>query len=175
MSWNEQQASWTDERVDLLKKLWADGLSASQIAAELGGVTRNGVIGKVRRLNLSGRVKQPCRPRPRPARTSGATFHRPSVRSLFNTSIAPPGMKAEPDVETEIVIPFEQRKTLMQLTDKSCHWPVGDPANVDFFFCGGESYGDLPYCAFHCRVAHQPARQRQNGRSSRIRHGGAWA
>ena len=65
--------SWTDERVELLKKLWADGLSASQIAAELGGITRNAVIGKVHRLGLSGRAKSPSSsaPRPRKARSSG--------------------------------------------------------------------------------------------------------
>ena len=62
--------TWTDERVELLKKLWADGLSASQIAAELGGITRNAVIGKVHRLGLSGRAKSPssAAPRPRKAR-----------------------------------------------------------------------------------------------------------
>src|SRR5690606_32515155 len=82
--------SWTDERVELLKKLWSDGLSASQIAAELGGITRNAVIGKVHRLGLSGRAKSPSSstPRPRKARSSGHMIRvqRPQVRG--NTALA---------------------------------------------------------------------------------------
>ena len=82
--------SWTDERVELLKKLWADGLSASQIAAELGGITRNAVIGKVHRLGLSGRAKSPssAAPRPRKARshTHMMRVSRPSMRG--NTALA---------------------------------------------------------------------------------------
>ena len=58
-------------------------------------------------------------------------------------------------------IPQEQRKTLLQLSEKACHWPVGDPSTPDFFFCGGESANDQPYCAFHCRVAFQPASDRR--------------
>src|SRR5246127_5607992 len=79
----EYPMGWTDERVELLKKLWADGLSASQIAAELGGITRNAVIGKVHRLGLSGRAKSPssAAPRPRKARSSGMMrVPRPAMR-----------------------------------------------------------------------------------------------
>ena len=110
---------WTDERVELLKKLWADGLSASQIAAELGGITRNAVIGKVHRLGLSGRAKSPSStaPRPRKARSSGHMMRvpRPSMRG--NTALA-----YDYDVEPEpelLEIPVEQRKTLLQLTEKT--------------------------------------------------------
>ena len=109
---------WTDERVELLKKLWADGLSASQIAAELGGITRNAVIGKVHRLGLSGRAKSPSStaPRPRKARSSGHMMRvpRPSMRG--NTALAY-DYDAEPEPEL-IEIPLEQRKTLLQLTEK---------------------------------------------------------
>jgi GcrA cell cycle regulator len=168
--------AWNDERTELLKALWADGLSASQIAAELGGVTRNSVIGKVHRLHLTGRIKRVLNPRaPRPARSSTSTFRRPTIRGLFNTINGPAGIKAEPVDETEIVIPFAQRKTLMQLTDKTCHWPVGDPANPDFFYCGGETYGDLSYCAFHCRVAHQPSRDHHSAKAPYRALGGAAA
>lgn len=168
--------SWTEQRVEDLKRLWADGLSASQIAAELGSVTRNGVIGKIHRLNLQGRIKRAPRPRaPRQARLSASSFRRPSIHSLFNTAITPTGMTAEPVVETEIVIPFAQRKTLMQLNDKTCHWPVGDPASPDFFYCGGETYADLSYCVFHCRVAHQPARDRRKVTAPYRARGGAAA
>ena len=129
--------SWTDERVELLKKLWADGLSASQIAAELGGVTRNAVIGKVHRLGLSGRAKSPSSsaPRPRKARSSGHMMRVPRASMRGNTALA-----YDYDVEPEpelIEIPLEQRKTLLQLNEKTCHWPVGDPGSSDFFFCGG--------------------------------------
>src|SRR3954464_10249800 len=91
--------SWTDERVELLKKLWADGLSASQIAAELGGVTRNAVIGKVHRLGLAGRAKSPSSAAPRPRKPRAAHMlrvPRPSIRG--NTAL----MQAyEFDIEAE--------------------------------------------------------------------------
>jgi GcrA cell cycle regulator len=152
---------WTDERVELLKKLWADGLSASQIAAELGGITRNAVIGKVHRLGLSGRAKSPSSsaPRPRKARSSGHMLRvqRPQMRG--NTALAY-DYQEEPEPEL-IEIPIEQRKTLLQLTEKTCHWPVGDPGSTEFFFCGGESAEDKPYCTFHSRVAFQPASDRR--------------
>jgi GcrA cell cycle regulator len=158
--------SWTDERVELLKKLWADGLSASQIAAELGGVTRNAVIGKVHRLGLSGRAKSPSSssPRPRKARSSGTLrVSRPSMRG--NTALA-----YDYDVEPEselIEIPIEQRKTLLQLTEKTCRWPIGDPGSAEFYFCGGDTVNEIPYCAYHSRVAYQPLDRRRDKRPFR--------
>jgi len=152
---------WTDERVELLKKLWSDGLSASQIAAELGGITRNAVIGKVHRLGLSGRAKSPssAAPRPRKARSSGHMLRvsRPQMRG--NTALAY-DYEAEPEPEL-VEIPVEQRKTLLQLSDKTCRWPIGDPGSPEFFFCGGEAANELPYCAYHSRVAYQPAADRR--------------
>ena len=153
--------SWTDERVALLTKLWADGLSASQIAAELGGITRNAVIGKVHRLGLSGRAKSPSSsaPRPRKARSSGHMMRVPRASMRGNTALAYDyDMEPEPEL---IEIPLEQRKTLLQLTEKTCHWPVGDPGSTEFYFCGGESANDQPYCSFHARVAYQPASDRR--------------
>src|SRR5215510_11395864 len=95
---------WTDERVELLKKLWADGLSASQIAAELGGITRNAVIGKVHRLGLSGRAKSPssAAPRPRKARAHSHILRvaRPAMRG--NTALAH-AFEYEVEVEPELV------------------------------------------------------------------------
>ena len=155
---------WTDERVELLKKLWADGLSASQIAAELGGITRNAVIGKVHRLGLSGRAKSPssAAPRPRKARSSGQMLRvsRPAIRG--NTALAYDyDLEPEPDL---LEIPVEQRKTLLQLNEHTCRWPVGDPGGSDFYFCGGETATELPYCGYHCRVAYQPASERRRDR-----------
>src|ERR1700751_5457955 len=102
--------TWTDERVETLKKLWTDGLSASQIAAELGGITRNAVIGKVHRLGLSGRAKSPSSsaPRPRKARFSGRMFCVLRAAMRGNTALAYE-YEAEPEPEL-IEIPLEQRK-----------------------------------------------------------------
>ena len=163
--------SWTDERVETLKKLWGEGLSASQIAAELGGVTRNAVIGKVHRLGLSGRAKSPssAAPRPRKPRTHGQMLRvsRPSVRG--NTALAH-AYEIEVEAEAELadnVIPMGQRRTLLELTEETCRWPIGDPGQADFFFCGGRTVSSLPYCAYHSRVAYQPANQRRDRRPFR--------
>jgi GcrA cell cycle regulator len=163
--------SWTDERVEALKKLWADGLSASQIAAELGGITRNAVIGKVHRLGLSGRAKSPSSAAPRP-RKPRATSHmlrvsRSSMRG--NTALA---HAYELDIEPEPqlidnVIPLGQRRSLLELTENTCRWPIGDPGTADFFFCGGPTITSLPYCAYHSRVAYQPANARRDRRPFR--------
>jgi GcrA cell cycle regulator len=157
--------SWTDERVELLKKLWSDGLSASQIAAELGGITRNAVIGKVHRLGLSGRAKSPSStaPRPRKPRSHSHMMRvpRPAIRG--NTALA---HAYEYDIEPvpellDNVIPIGQRRTLLELTEETCRWPIGDPGHADFFFCGGQSLSGLPYCAYHSRVAYQPPSDRR--------------
>jgi GcrA cell cycle regulator len=162
--------TWTEERVELLKKLWADGLSASQIAAELGGITRNAVIGKVHRLGLSGRAKSPssASPRPRKARQSHMLrVARPAMRG--NTALA---YAYEMDVDLdpepiENIIPIGQRRTLLQLTEATCRWPIGDPATQDFFFCGGKPVEGLPYCGYHSRVAYQPPAARRDRRPQR--------
>jgi GcrA cell cycle regulator len=158
--------SWTDERVELLKKLWADGLSASQIAGELGGITRNAVIGKVHRLGLSGRAKSPSSsaPRPRKARAPHMLrVQRPSIRG--NTALAHAyDYEAEPEPELlDNVIPIGQRRTLLQLTEDTCRWPIGDPGTPEFFFCGGQSVTSGPYCSHHSRVAYQPVNDRRRG------------
>jgi len=159
---------WTDERVELLKKLWAEGLSASQIAAELGGITRNAVIGKVHRLGLSGRAKSPstAAPRPRKPRSSGMIrVSRPAIRG--NTALAY-DYDIEPDPQPiENVIPIGQRCSLLELNDEKCHWPVGDPGQPDFYFCGGKTGTGIPYCGYHARVAYQPPAARRDRRPGR--------
>jgi GcrA cell cycle regulator len=159
--------SWTDERVELLKKLWSDGLSASQIAAELGGITRNAVIGKVHRLGLSGRAKSPSStaPRQRKARAHPHMMRvaRPSMRG--NTALAQAfdyEVEAEPEL-VDNVIPIGQRRNILELTEETCRWPIGDPGSVDFFFCGGQTVSG-PYCGFHSRIAYQPAGDRRRDR-----------
>jgi GcrA cell cycle regulator len=163
--------SWTDERVEALKKLWADGHSASQIAAELGGITRNAVIGKVHRLGLAGRAKSPtsAAPRPRKPRTGSQMLRvsRPSMRG--NTALAHAyELDAEPEPELiDNVIPLGQRRSLLELTEETCRWPIGDPGAADFFFCGGPAMTSLPYCSYHSRVAYQPANARRDRRPLR--------
>jgi GcrA cell cycle regulator len=167
---------WTDERVELLKKLWNDdGLSASQIAAEFGGITRNAVIGKVHRLGLSGRAKSPsAASRPRKPRLVSPYQRRtrPQHATRGNTALAAhamPFLEMEPEAEPEPefldnIIPIGQRCSILQLTEATCHWPVGDPASPEFFFCGGKAATGTPYCGYHSRVAYQPAQDRRRDR-----------
>ena len=160
--------NWTDERVELLKKLWADGLSASQIAAQLGGVTRNAVIGKVHRLSLSGRAK-PASSGPRPRKPRVAS-HRPTRSYIAgNTALkthavpAPRRLPAPVPIE-DIVVPIMLRVPLMALTDQMCKWPIGDPGAEDFCFCGHKNFNSLPYCEYHSRIAYQPVNDRRRDR-----------
>jgi GcrA cell cycle regulator len=154
---------WTDERVELLKKLWLDGLSASQIAKQLGGVTRNAVIGKVHRLGLSGRAapSQPSRPvfkAPRAPRPAPA----PTARRIENHAAAPapqPVFYAEEEPGSA---------TVLTLGAHMCKWPIGDPATDGFSFCGRRTDIDGPYCAQHARVAYQPQQTRKRSSASEL-------
>src|SRR5665213_2891489 len=144
---------WTDERVELLKKLWMEGFSASQIAAELGdGVTRNAVIGKVHRLKLSGRAKPAsAAPRARTAPRSGAPMIGATALKISEDlqveAYVPPQVQ-------ELFIPVEQRLSLLQLSEQTCKWPIGDPLLPEFYFCGQHSEDGKPYCDFHSRRAY---------------------
>ncbi len=176
--------SWTDERVELLKKLWMEGLSASQIANELGeGVTRNAVIGKVHRLKLSARAK-PASSAPRPRNASRASVRRAASsgvgasagikrRILHSSSVlGATALKANEDYAVdaelelaevhELFIPEAERLSLLDLNEHTCKWPIGDPLGSDFHFCGRPSKEDGPYCEFHARRAyHQVDRKRR--------------
>lgn len=165
--------SWTDERVELLKKLWMDGLSASQIAAELGGVTRNAVIGKVHRLGLSGRAKTPS--------SSGAARAKRAPRNTgFSPRPAHNGQRMLPGSHGKIAIagngagnlaeeeilkaPKPLELDLTQLSEQTCKWPIGDPATEDFHFCGHTIKDGSPYCPYHSRLAYQPVADRRRDR-----------
>jgi GcrA cell cycle regulator len=174
--------SWTEERVELLKKLWAEGLSASQIAARLSqGVTRNAVIGKVHRLNLSGRA-QPARssapraPRkPREPSHPGRTTGIPTLPSTGNAALKPmtraeanPRQMALPEPKPLRLLDLAKdgRVTILHLSDKTCKWPIGDPGSEDFCFCGHGPRAGSPYCEYHARLAYQPLQDRRNRKSA---------
>jgi GcrA cell cycle regulator len=166
-------ATWTDERVELLKKLWADGLSASQIAGELGNVTRNAVIGKVHRLGLSGRAKDkatsaaPQRPR-KAARTPSAPAPiapQPHINVVSAPiPLQPVTEESEVLAEDDMAVPASERVTIMDLRESMCRWPMGDPTKPEFRFCGARSITGLPYCTHHARIAYQPVADRKRER-----------
>ena len=166
--------AWTDDRVDLLKKLWGEGLSASQIAVRLGGVTRNAVIGKVHRLGLSGRATtsrmKSHRPRNRvpgsPKRNTKSRFTNTgnsALRALYHPDSEP---YAPP--EEEIVIPLAERKSIQTLEESHCRWPIGDPQSPGFHFCGKPKVPGLPYCEHHSRRAFQPPQARRRDRNVKV-------
>lgn len=232
--------SWTDERVETLKRMWAEGQSASQIARELGGVTRNAVIGKVHRLGLSNRVTaaeavpashapdagtvvQPSAPSaasgaPTPSTQTAAAAQTPAQPAAAapvaeQAPAAPPVVeaaatpaKADDDddddddtaIDSPVITPMRRpivpagqplppqpaaneisaealatvrevekharKLSLMELTERTCKWPVGDPATDDFWFCGLPSQTGKPYCEAHVGVAFQPMSARRDRR-----------
>ncbi len=191
--------SWTDERVETLKKMWGEGQSASQIAKELGGVTRNAVIGKVHRLGLSNRVgaapEPAAKPKAEPAQKSAdAKAAKPGpARSEQKSAPDAPAQSAAPATQgnRRPIIPAGQplppqpsageispealasvreiekkarRLTLMELTERTCKWPIGDPATEDFWFCGLATQQGKPYCDAHVGVAFQPMSSRRDRR-----------
>ena len=210
--------SWTDERVETLKKMWAEGQSASQIAKELGAVTRNAVIGKVHRLGLSNRAgpggkddedeaELPVEPiveappvvepepvvvaepaprvapapveRPAPAAAAApppqAAVQAPILPIPLRKAIIPAGQPLPPQPSANEISPealasvreVEKRAkklSLMELTERTCKWPIGDPATEDFWFCGLPSVAGKPYCEAHVGVAFQPMSARRDRR-----------
>ncbi len=218
--------SWTDERVETLKKMWAEGQSASKIAKELGGVTRNAVIGKVHRLGLSNRVgpgtpaedegtaasatataapspAAPAKPAPAPRAVAPEPAPRPAPAAPapqpvaaeptappmdsstitfsptapipLRKAIIPAGQPLPPQPSANEISPealasvreVEKRAkklTLMELTERTCKWPIGDPATEDFWFCGLPSVAGKPYCEAHVGVAFQPMSARRDRR-----------
>ena len=190
--------SWTGDRVEVLKKLWVEGQSASQIAKELGGVTRNAVIGKVHRLGLSNRATSS-------SSSKSDTKSKTSVKSMSDTKrvsnktstskvtsanspseprsnvtslrrqIIPAGQPLPPQPSANEISPEAlarvseiekkaKRISLLELTERTCKWPVGDPATEEFWFCGLPSQAGKPYCEAHVGVAFQPMSQRRDRR-----------
>lgn len=158
--------SWTDERVETLKKLWQEGHSASQIAKQLGGVTRNAVIGKVHRLGLSGRAapSQPARPLYKPARPPRAAAPAPAPQAIAprRTVITDTPVATRPaQVPALPAIEEPGTATVLTLGTKMCKWPIGDPSSDGFTFCGRRAGDGAPYCVEHARQAYQPQQKKK--------------
>lgn len=204
--------SWSDERVETLKKMWGEGQSASQIARELGGVTRNAVIGKVHRLGLSNRngagggadsadsdkpaarARGKGKPAARPVCGPGTgteaiadamcdagseppvadEVEKPAPATTGRArSIVPAGQPLPPQPSANEIDPEALAKvseiekkamklSLMELTERTCKWPVGDPATENFWFCGLPVQAGKPYCEAHVGVAFQPMSSRRD-------------
>jgi GcrA cell cycle regulator len=168
---------WTDERVTLLKKLWTDGLSASQIAKQLGGVTRNAVIGKVHRLGLAGRAapSRPIKrlvtaaPRPRPVVVAAvvaapvAPAAIPPQATVAAAAPRPAPHVAKPAKPVQRVREKGEIIGVLDLGTNMCKWPIGDPGDADFGFCGASCTAGAVYCEEHAAIAFQPHVSRRPG------------
>tara|TARA_B100000902_G_C27051223_1_gene784266 strand:- start:76 stop:570 length:495 start_codon:yes stop_codon:yes gene_type:complete len=139
--------SWNEEKVAKLRELWGKGSTASQIAEIIGGISRNAVIGKAHRLNLSAKIKTRNSPKNFDLSNSNNKKNENTVRgrrSKFKSLII------EKDFEPE------NPKQLEELDDNSCKWPIGHPNEKSFYFCGRSSLKDFSYCKLHLLYAYQP-------------------
>ena len=210
----EISMAWTPDRVEALKRMWSEGQSASQIANDLGGVTRNAVIGKVHRLGLSNRgavsqkekkgavaakgehVKKAQKKRVQSeekSTTSENVIHKknhfgPEFNSEKKESVQPqsqnmskpviftanqplPPQPSNSEISEETLrnvksIEKKSKKlSLMELTERTCKWPIGDPATERFWFCGHLAEPGKPYCETHIEIAFQPVASRRERRA----------
>src|SRR5271169_7147074 len=147
-----KEPTWTDERVELLKSRFAAGLSCREIACDIG-VSRNAVIGKLSRLNLTRERTVKVK---RSARKDGAKGSRTgSVPRLQYQMLRKLFAEAEPASDTE-TIQSEHRCSLLELSEEKCRWPINTPGAEDFCFCGNRPLEGLPYCPGHTRLAYRP-------------------
>lgn len=190
--------SWTDERVEKLQEMWTEGHSAAQIAKALGGVTRNAVIGKVHRLGLSNRnpgAKAPDSADEAPVEEVAETPVVAAPEAVVEDTPAAPEPVAEapapvrstsrdslrrepaPISEDRLAVlanlaeieKTARRVSLLDLTERVCKWPIGDPTDPDFHFCGLPAVPGKPYCAAHVAVAFQPMSSRRDRERNRVR------
>ena len=139
--------SWNEEKVAKLKELWGKGNTASQIAEIIGGLSRNAVIGKAHRLNLSAKIK-----------TRTATSNKNFETSIEEKNIASKRGRKSKFKSLIIEKDFEPEnpKQLDELDETTCKWPIGHPDEKDFYFCGRSSLKDFSYCKLHLLYAYQP-------------------
>jgi GcrA cell cycle regulator len=140
--------SWNDQKVNKLKELWGKGNTASQIAEIIGGISRNAVIGKAHRLNLSAKIK---------TRTASSSQNFDNAISEKNIKSTTRGRKSKfKSLIIEKDFEPENPKQLEELDENSCKWPIGHPDEKSFYFCGRSSLKDFSYCKLHLLYAYQP-------------------
>ena len=145
--------SWTEEKVAKLKELWGKGNTASQIAEIIGGISRNAVIGKAHRLNLSAKIK-----------TRTATTNKNFENSFNDKNVKQKKIRSSKFKSLIIEKDFEPEnpKQLEELDENSCKWPIGHPDEKSFYFCGRSSLKDFSYCKLHLLYAYQPKGKKED-------------
>jgi GcrA cell cycle regulator len=145
--------SWTEEKVSKLKELWGKGNTASQIAEIIGGISRNAVIGKAHRLNLSAKIK---------TRTAASNKNFDSNVEANNAKLKRGRKSRFKSLIIEKDFEPENPKQLEELDESSCKWPIGHPDEKNFYFCGRSSLKDFSYCKLHLLYAYQPKGKKEN-------------
>lgn len=145
--------SWTEEKVSKLKELWGKGNTASQIAEIIGGISRNAVIGKAHRLNLSAKIK---------TRTAASNKNFDSNVEVNNSQLKRGKKSRFKSLIIEKDFEPENPKQLEELDESSCKWPIGHPDEKNFYFCGRSSLKDFSYCKLHLLYAYQPKGKKED-------------
>jgi len=146
--------SWTEEKVAKLKELWGKGNTASQIAEIIGGISRNAVIGKAHRLNLSAKIKTRSAASRQSSGNSTNEKNNHTFKKVRKSKFK--SLIIEKDFEPE------NPKQLEELDENSCKWPIGHPDEKSFYFCGRSSLKDFSYCKLHLLYAYQPKGKKED-------------